>query len=177
MRSILLVLSGLLFIGCASSEAGDAVPGSIRVEGDVAHPRAWTGVEIAAEMPEALRVIEHQAKDRTYRLRALPLSRLIRAAEPRIDSSRKNHALAFAVAVSARDGYTVVFDYDEVVPFKDAKDRVFLAIAEEAGPLPGNLGPARLVVEGEGGDARKMHSVDRIRVLDLADPRRPDPKP
>ncbi|MCA9319645.1 MAG: hypothetical protein KDB53_02865 [Planctomycetes bacterium] len=166
-KLIPLLFLGAL-VGCASSPSDK---GAILIDGDLRHSRQWTAAMIESELASDIRIVNHATRDGAVSLRAIPLSSLVRLAEPRIDDSKKNHALAFAVVVSATDGYSAVFTYDEVVPFRDAPDYVYLAFAEAGGPLPPKYAPARLVLESAKGDARKMYAVDHIRVVDLADSR------
>ncbi|MEZ6194592.1 MAG: molybdopterin-dependent oxidoreductase [Planctomycetota bacterium] len=164
--ALALLLSALG--ACAAPATRD---GEIRVEGDVLRPRGWTAAEIEARFPDRVRIVDHESHDGKVRLRGLPLAELVKDAGPALDDSRKNHELGFAIAVCATDGYTSVFTYDEVVPFRDAEPSVFLAFAEESGPLPEKFGPARLVLVGHEGGSRRMRAVDLVRVVDLADRR------
>src|SRR6185295_18777948 len=99
--------------------------------------------------------------------RALSLLTLIQAARPRLDPKRKNHLLAFAVFVRAKDGYTTSFSLGELLP-EQGKREVWIALDRNGKPLPEAEGPVRLLVIGEEKPARWTFGVTRIQVVDGA---------
>ena len=171
---ILILAASLLSAGCASHEAAASsspAGDSFVIDGAVERPGAWDTARIEAELGDAVRIVEHEVKGGVIPLRALPLSALLEAAGIRYVEDHKNPGLAMAVVLSARDGYTVAFRHDEVIPHgEDEAPWVFLAFAEDDEPMPERYRPARLYLSKTySGDARRMHGIDHIRVVDLAE--------
>ncbi len=150
-RSVPLVAAALVtaLAGCRGAPPDPAAEGPVRVVGDVAHPTAWNPESIGARFGDRVRSVRHVTKRGVHHpLRAVAVADLLAASEPAIDEDRKNHELAFAVVARARDGYTVTYSYEEIVPYEQ-EPTIFLAFAEEdGGSLPDRFAPARIVCTG-----------------------------
>ncbi|MFG0318809.1 MAG: hypothetical protein ACF8XB_16165 [Planctomycetota bacterium JB042] len=172
-RRTLPLVAALLaaFAGCRSAPPDPAAEGPVRVVGDVAHPTAWNPESIDARFGDRVRPVQHVTKRGDHHsLRAVAVADLLAASEPAIDGDRKNHELAFAVVARARDGYTVTYSYEEIVPYGQ-EPTIFLAFAEEdGGPLPDRFAPARIVCTGPKNSSRTPHGIVEIEVVDLARP-------
>lgn len=155
--------------GCSSSSTRPTTESvsELRIVGDVSEPRSWTSASIRERFGDHLELVQHATDEESITLQAVPLATLIEAARPKFDRSRKNPALSFAILVQARDGYSVGFTFDEVVPREGVPADVFLAFSERGGPLPDKFGPARLVIDGAKGRSRRIHAVTQVKVVDL----------
>ncbi len=168
LASHFLLVPLLFLAACRSSPPDPRVDGPIRVFGDVAAPTSWNHDEIEAEFADHVRLVEHVTKRlERHRLRAVPLVRLIEASRPVLDSSRKNPKLAVVVVLRARDGYAIAYTYDEIAPHA-GEPTVFLAFADEEGPLPEEFAPARVVVVDGTNPSRALRGIIEIEVVDVA---------
>ena len=164
--SLAASLWAVILCGCASMPLPPDSPHEFVIAGDVREPDVWTAERIESTFADQIRVVEHRAKDRTFRLRALPLAALIQHAGPMLDAEAKHPELAVAVAIEARDGYTVAFTLEEIAPYK-AEPTILLAFAEADGPFPDDIAPARLIIPGAQRSSRALHAIRAIRVDDL----------
>jgi len=75
-------------------------------------------------------------------------------------------AMSAYVAVTASDGYEVVFGLGEAVPAISGRT-IILADHMDGKPLPENVGPVRLIVDGDKAQARCIRMVTGIKLVQL----------
>ena len=78
----------------------------------------------------------------------------------------RGKALASYVVASAHDGYAVCFSLAELDPtFRE--NNVIVADKREGQPIPGNLGPLRIVVPDEKVQARSIRMLEKLQIVML----------
>jgi len=156
MRDGLIALvASLAFVACAHSHR-DVLHerGRIQVHGDLAHPMVLDAKAIEQRFGGKVRIVDH-------RLRAVPIRSVVDACLPAFGTKHKNPELAFVVLLRCSDGYAVAYTYEEIAPYEQEPD-LYLAFAEEDGPLPEALAPARVVRIGGQDDSRTLRGVVEI---------------
>jgi hypothetical protein len=98
----------------------------------------------------------------TYR--GVWLVTLLRRAGLPMDTLRGPN-LTKRVVVEAADGYRAVFTLAELAPGLGSRG-VLIADRQDGEPLPGAVGPFRLIVPGDGSGARAVRQVTAFRVRD-----------
>jgi hypothetical protein len=138
---------------------------SIVVAGAVEKPGAWSVERFEHDLGGDVKTISYILKTEKRTSRCVPLLGLIRASQPRIDAKQKNHPLAFAVIVRARDGYAACFSMGELSE-EGAGRAVWIALNQDGKPLPNADGPVRLVIPDDAKPARWVHAVSTITIVD-----------
>jgi DMSO/TMAO reductase YedYZ molybdopterin-dependent catalytic subunit len=139
----------------------------LRVVGNVAKPQNYTNAQLQKAFEKDIQIVRYDLRGEKGRAHAIPLLALLRAAQPELDPKRKNALLAYAVVVSAGDGYAVTFSTGELLPEVGKRD-VYLALDRNDGPLPEEEAPARLLVPADGKPARWLYGITTIRLLNTA---------
>ncbi|WP_018157711.1 hypothetical protein [Demetria terragena] len=134
------------------------------VRGNVARPRFYTVGQLrkafAAQTVKAT-YASGSAKE-THTFSGPLLYDVATAARPRFDATVKNDALAFAVAVTAKDGYRAVVSWGELDPGFGAQ-KILLATHQDGAPLD----RPRLVVPGDAKGGRYVSDVRNVAIRDL----------
>jgi hypothetical protein len=86
---------------------------------------------------------------------------------PGTASSRKNHALRFAVVVVGRDGYTAVFSLAEIVPEVGGR-QVWLALDASGKPFAEGEGHMRVISPDDKNLSRWVRDVGTIQIVDAS---------
>ncbi len=136
---------------------------TLRIDGDAERPLDLTVDQLRERFKADLKSVRFKIKDRETTYQAVPLQKIIEAAAPKANPAVKNHALAFALLVTAKDGYVVQLSWGELLPDYGARE-VYLALAEEGEGGPARL--PRLLVVGDKRLGRCTHDVQRIRIID-----------
>ena len=129
--------------------------------------RLFTAAEINALPHETVRVSFHGA---AHIYEGVPLGRLLADVGAPSGESMRGKALTLALRASASDGYHVVLSLAETDPAM-RRARVIVADREAGAPLSREVGPLRLVVEGDLKPARSVRQLARLEILDLATPK------
>jgi DMSO/TMAO reductase YedYZ molybdopterin-dependent catalytic subunit len=122
---------------------------------------------MASELSGSVQTVRYTMKDEEHTAKAVPLWTLVEAARPRFDPQQKNHRVACAIVLRARDGYTAAFSLTELAPDL-GNQKVWLALDVDGKPLPKDDGPVRLLVPGDGGGhyRRWISGIQSITVVD-----------
>lgn len=171
MPRILLAFALVTWLAACSSPppalTGAMTAPSLLVTGDVERELRLDAAAFERLFAGEIGPVEHRTKQGTVTLRGLPLLPVIEAARPRYGDEQKHPEQCFAVLLRARDGYAVAFANEELRPDRDGRHRIRLAFAEEDGPLPDRFAPARLVIDDQGGNSRRIAGLTEIVVIDL----------
>lgn len=113
---------------------------------------------------DTVRLVPHHGEPTLYR--AATLATVMEAAGLPLDSLRVGRN-AWTIVAEARDNYRVAFTVAEVDP-KLGPSRVWLAYETSTGAIPASEGPFRLIVPTDARQARSIHQLVRLRVVDAA---------
>jgi hypothetical protein len=155
-RTVLVVAATVLAAAPASAQ-------DLKLTGAAGQVVSLAPAEIAALPHVTLKV---QVEGKAVMFSGVPLSGLLVRVDAPYGPALHGTALADAVIVTARDGYTVVLALAETDPaFR--REQVILADSADGAPLPDTTGPYRLVVEGDLRAARSARMVVSIEVRRL----------
>ena len=138
---------------------------SFRIAGSVDNPGVWTNERLSTELSGDVKTVTYTLKGEQSQARCVPLYALIQATRPRVSLRVKNHLLAFAVFVSADDGYTMAFSLGELAP-QNGKRQVWIALDRNGQPLPDGDAPVSLIVPEDVKPSRWVHGVTKIVLVD-----------
>lgn len=169
MRRILAVASIFL---CASfsalaQDAKPAKPSSgpsdFKISGDVATPLDLTAADLKAMPRKTLRANNaHSGKTEVYE--GVLVEDLLKKAGVPQGEALRGPAMATYVLVEAADNYRVVFALEEFnSSFMDSE--IIVADTMDGAPLPGALGPFRLVAPHEKRPARWVEMVKSLTIV------------
>ena len=105
------------------------------------------------------------AHGHAFRYEGTELRSVLQAAGIATDSLR-GAALSRVVRFVAADGYTAVLALTDLDPSIGAR-RVTLVDREDGKPLPADLAPRRVVIDGDGRPTRWVRQVTRIAIVDV----------
>ena len=142
-------------------------PAALQVSGAVSQTGAWDAARLRHDLAADVTSITYVLKGHRHTARAIPLLKLLEAAQPRFNPNVKNHRIQFIVLVRGRDGYTAAFSLAELSPGLGSR-KAWLALEEDGKPLPEDDGPAQLLVPDDAKPARWIHGVAAIIVRDEA---------
>jgi hypothetical protein len=138
---------------------------SITVAGSVEKPGDWTCESLAKEFAADVKEISYTLKGQSAKARVVPLAKLVMAAKPTLDPKQKNHIIAFAVVIRAKDGYAATFSMGELLP-EFAGAEVYLALDRDGGPSSERERPVSLLVVGDKKPSRWVHGIETVTVID-----------
>ena len=159
--AILTLLSSLTLL----ITGAQAPPASVelRIGGDVPTSLVLTGSDLKKMQRKTLTVMNpHEEKSETYE-GVLLEEILIRAGVPHGEQLR-GPAMSSYVIAEAEDGYRVIFSLAELDP-GILESAVLVADTMDGAPLPGKLGPLRLVAPREKRPARWVRMLKSITVI------------
>lgn len=162
MRFIFAIV--LLALPAARADEPKA-PESIALTGAVEKAGDWTGESLAKEFAADVKEISYTLKGQSAKARVIPLAKLVMAARPKVDPKQKNHLIAFAVVIRAKDGYAASFSMGELLP-EFAGAEIYLALDRDGGPLPERERPVSLLVVGDKKPSRWVHGIQTVTVID-----------
>lgn len=140
--------------------AGPALAQSVVLSGPDGQTQTLTAAEIAA-LPHVHVSVTMEGKSAAYD--GVPVTLLLQRVGAPAGKALHGAALRNVVLVEGKDGYAAAFGLAET----DAgmrKDQILLADRADGQPLAENVGPFRLVVEGDQRAARSVRMVNRIEV-------------
>jgi hypothetical protein len=164
----------VMFVAAATI-AADPPADSVHLGGNALKPSDWTVAQLTQQLGAEIKPVDYNSHGSKHTFDCVPLLSVLKAAggatdfvmQPGADPKVKNPQLRFAVIVSGRDGYTVVFSLAELLP--DIGNRaVWVALDEDGKPLPDRDGPVRLIVPDDKMPARAVHEVGSIELENLA---------
>jgi DMSO/TMAO reductase YedYZ molybdopterin-dependent catalytic subunit len=169
MRPVLSVIALLLFpVICAQSQDArppkpSSGPSDVKIGGEVSTPLDLTAADLKALPRKTLKVNNaHSGKTEVYE-GVLVEDILKKAGVPQGEALR-GPAMASYVVVDAADNYRVVFALEEFnSSFMDSE--IILADTMDGSPIPGALGPFRLVAPHEKRPARWVEMVKSLTVM------------
>jgi DMSO/TMAO reductase YedYZ molybdopterin-dependent catalytic subunit len=168
MRRILLAALFTLSLSCAgwSQQAAPAKPSSgpndFKIGGTVTTPLDLTAADLKAMPRKTLRVDNpHSRKTEVYE--GVLVEDLLKKAGVPQGEQLRGRAMATYVLVEAADDYRVVFALEEFnSSFQDSE--IIVADTMDGAPIPGALGPFRLVAPHEKRPARWVEMLKSITV-------------
>ena len=169
MRRILLAAPILLLLGLATwaEQAAPAKPSSgpsdFKIGGAVTAPLDLTVADLKAMPRKTLRVDNpHSKKTEVYE--GVLVEDLLRKAGVPQGEQLRGQAMAAYVLVEAADNYRVIFAMAELnSSFQDSE--IIVADTMDGAPIPGALGPFRLVAPHEKRPARWVEMVKSMTVV------------
>lgn len=166
----MLVLIVILACTCAAPRAQDSRPSKpssgpadVKISGAVATPLDLTAADLKSMPRKTLHVDNaHSKKSEVYE-GVLVEELLKKAGVPQGDQLR-GQSMATYVLVEAADDYRVLFALEEFnSSFMDSE--IILADTMDGAPIPGALGPFRLVAPHEKRPARWVEMVKSIKIV------------
>jgi DMSO/TMAO reductase YedYZ molybdopterin-dependent catalytic subunit len=156
--SIAVVVSWMMI--AAFSVSAEFLPGaSVRIGGDVPHPKIFTASDLAALPQRKLEVRDEKGAKEVYQ--GVAVVELLRRAGAPLGKELRGPKMKIYVLVSAKDGYQAVFALAEFDPgFSD--NVILLASARDDKPLNEAEGPLRLIVPQDKRHARWVKQVTGI---------------
>lgn len=169
MRRIFLLVAIVVCssLSAASQDARPPKPSSgpsnFTISGDVATPLDLTAADLKSMPRKTLRVDNAHSKKTEVYEGVLVEDLLKKAGVPQGESLR-GQAMATYVLVVAADNYRVVFAIEE---FNSSfmESEIILADTMDGAPIPGALGPFRLVAPHEKRPARWVEMVKSLAVV------------
>ena len=155
-----------LGLGLAALAAAPAWAEDLKLTGAQGQAAVLTPADIAALPHVTLNV---QIGGQAHIYQGVSLVEILRGVGAPYGVLMHGKAVSEAVIVTGRDGYTVVLSLAETDPGM-RKETVILADSLDGKPLPDNLGPYRLVVDGDAHPSRSARMVTGIEVRSLAPP-------
>jgi DMSO/TMAO reductase YedYZ molybdopterin-dependent catalytic subunit len=147
-------------------QPADAPPATLQIAGAVTKPVRWTSAQLATQFAADIRPLDYTLKGVHHTAKqAIPLLKLLEAANLKVNPHVKHGDLQFIVAAEGHDGYTVDFSYAELLA-EIGNRPVWVALDEDGKALTGEAAPAELIVPGDTKPARWVHSLTRIVVID-----------
>jgi DMSO/TMAO reductase YedYZ molybdopterin-dependent catalytic subunit len=138
----------------------------LKVWGDVQSPLNLSLTDLGALPRKIVKVLnEHSGKEETYQ--GVPLAELLkRAGVPQAEQMR-GAALTTYVRAEGADGYSVTFSLPELDSSIQDSD-VLVADTLNGEPIPGKLGPLRLIVPHDKRPARWVSMLRTLTVVKTA---------
>jgi DMSO/TMAO reductase YedYZ molybdopterin-dependent catalytic subunit len=136
---------------------------ALKVTGDVGKPVSFTMDQLQKLKPAKAQLKEHDGTTSTYE--GVSVSDVLSAASVSA-SEHPGKAVAIYVSAVASDEYQVVFGLGELTPDISGRN-IVLAWKANGKPLGPNIGPLRIVVEGDKVQARCIRMVTELRVGQL----------
>ncbi len=156
-----------IFLAITSLAIAQSSPSSISlsVGGDVPNPLSLTAGDLAQLPRRSVTFQEHDGTKSTYE--GVALMDLLEKAGAPSGSQLKGKALASYVLATARDGYQVTFTLAELDPvLRDST--VIVADKRDGKPIPGSLGPLRIIAATDKKGARSVRMLEKLQVVLLA---------
>jgi DMSO/TMAO reductase YedYZ molybdopterin-dependent catalytic subunit len=171
MRRILLVAVVLLLPGvfAKAQEARPPKPSSgpsdFKISGDVTTPLDLTAADLKA-MPRKTLKVDNAHSKKTEVYEGVLVEDLLKKAGVPQGEALRGQAMATYVLVDAADNYRVLFSLEEFnSSFMDSE--IIVADTMDGAPIPGALGPFRLVAPHEKRPARWVEMVRSLTVVKL----------
>ncbi|HTY55991.1 MAG TPA: hypothetical protein VMB26_12350, partial [Candidatus Binataceae bacterium] len=109
-----VVVVGWMMIPAFSVSAQSTPDASVRVAGDVPHPKTFTATELATLPQQKLEVRDEKGTKEVYQ--GVALVELLRRAGAPLGKELRGPKMKLYIVVDARDGYQVVFALAELDP-------------------------------------------------------------
>jgi DMSO/TMAO reductase YedYZ molybdopterin-dependent catalytic subunit len=181
-RNCIAALLGMLlvFCVCARAYAQSTAPppsqspavqsqvndGGFVVNGDVETPLSLSLSDLSGLPRETLKVTnEHSGKDETYQ--GVPVTELLKRAGVPQGHELRGAAMTTYVRAQGADGYSVTFSLAELDPSIQDSD-VIVADTLNGEPIPGKLGPLRLVAPHDKRPARWVSMLRSLTVVKIS---------
>ena len=163
LTMLLVVLSPLSFAQQPAPAKATTGPSEFKIGGAVTAPLTVT-MEDLKNMPRKTLHVENAHAKRTEVYEGVPLEALLQKAGVPQGEQVRGPAMATYVLVEAADNYRVVFALVEFnSSFQDSE--IILADTMDGAPIPGALGPFRLVAPHEKRPARWVEMVKSLTVV------------
>lgn len=133
----------------------------LTISGEVTKPLNLQASDLKA-MPHA-EVTGIDRDNKEHRYSGIPLADLLRQAGTTLGNDLRGENLMKYVVVRAIDGYEALFALPELDPMFAGRT-ILLADTVDGTPLPGGVGPYRIIVPGEKRPARWVREVNAIEV-------------
>jgi DMSO/TMAO reductase YedYZ molybdopterin-dependent catalytic subunit len=180
-RNCIAVLLGMLLASCVCTRAcaqsttpappSPAVQPQVNdakfvVDGDVETSLSLTISELSGFPRETLKVTnEHSGKEETYQ--GVPVVELLKRAGVPQGHELRGAAMTTYVRAQGADGYSVTFSLAELDPSIQDSD-VIVADTLNGEPIPGKLGPLRLVAPHDKRPARWVSMLRSLTVVKIS---------
>ncbi|MFD5618152.1 molybdopterin-dependent oxidoreductase [Streptomyces yangpuensis] len=153
--------------GAAPSAAAPAAPapkpGEVRIAGRVDKPYTVTLTSLRGLPQQSVEVEYTSAKgQQKHTYQGVLLHDVLKDAQPRFDTSKKNGQLRGVVAATGGGDYRAVFAWAELDP-GFAKSQILLAVSEDGKPFDDAAGP-RLVVPQDTKGGRYVSELNQLWV-------------
>ncbi len=136
-------------------------PVLVQVIGDVSHPLALSGADLAKLKRQTLQAKRHDGVESQYE--GVPLVDILAKAGVPVGNNLRGPAMALYLVVEASDGYRAAFALAELDPaFTDRV--ILLADRRDGQPLSARDGPLQIVVPSEKKHARWVRQVIKLKV-------------
>ncbi|MCX4545204.1 molybdopterin-dependent oxidoreductase [Streptomyces sp. NBC_01565] len=147
----------------AKASVAPLKPGEVRVGGEVAKPYSATLADLRKLPQASVEVKFASAKgEQEHTYQGVLLHEVLKTAEPRFDSTKKNGQLRGFVSATGGGDYRAVFAWAELDP-AFAKSRVLLAVSEDGVAFDDAAGP-RLVVPQDTKGGRYVSELNQLWV-------------
>lgn len=175
-RAAVAVLCVLAAISPTSAQKTAApaqpVTGSdhLNVSGDVPTPFALSLDELRALPHKTVSVMNtHENKQEIYE--GVPVADLLKRAGVPQGEGMRGPALSTGVIAGAADGYRVLFSLGDL-DLSITDSQAIVADRMNGAPIPGDLGPLRLIVPGDKRPARWVRMLQSLTVIKVTAPAR-----
>jgi DMSO/TMAO reductase YedYZ molybdopterin-dependent catalytic subunit len=161
--AILFLLGSAIWAQQAAPPKPPSGPSDFKISGAVATPLDLTPADLKAMPRKTLRVDNaHSGKTEVYE--GVLVEDLLKKAGVPQGESLRGPAMATYVLVEAADNYRVLFSLEEFnSSFMDSE--IIVADTMDGAPIPGALGPFRLVAPHEKRPARWVEMVKSLTVV------------
>lgn len=157
----------LVFVAMASlaiAQSPDTAAATLSVGGDVSNPLTLTAGDLAKLPRRSVTFEEHDGSKATYE--GVTLTDILKKAGAPSGSQLKGKTMASYVLATARDGYQVTFTLAELDPVIH-DSTVIVADTRDGKPIPGSLGPLRIIAATDKKGARSVRMLEKLQVVVL----------
>jgi DMSO/TMAO reductase YedYZ molybdopterin-dependent catalytic subunit len=155
-----------IFLAVASLAIAQSSPNTaaatLSVTGDVSNPLTLTPSDLANLPRQHVTFQEHDGSKATYE--GVALTDILKKAGAPSGSQLKGKTMASYVLATARDGYQVTFTLAELDPAIHAST-VIVADKRDGQPIPGSLGPLRIIAATDKKGARSVRMLEKLQVV------------
>lgn len=146
---------------------------AVRVVGTDGTAHTWTVSRIKEVLSSEIKSIEFTSHGQKHACKAVSLLEILNASgipatlkmAPKADPHVKNYNLRLAVLVQAKDGYAATFSMGELLP-DIGGCQAWVALEEDAKPLPERDGMAKLIVPTDQKPVRWVRDIASVTVID-----------
>jgi DMSO/TMAO reductase YedYZ molybdopterin-dependent catalytic subunit len=162
MKSFILLVTGCLFLLCATAFSQTSSDVFITVEGEVLKPLKLSAKDLGKFPQTDVKAKDRDGREHTFK--GTLLSIVLDSAGVTLGKELRGENLAKYILVKAVDGYEVIYSLPEV-DAEFTSNTVLLATHVDGKPLPKGEGPFRLVNPIEKRPARWIREISTIKIL------------